>query len=98
MTEEGLGWMDRVRGESSPVVHLIYQHAVHGMVMGETPYNDGSVGFSQGTLEMGKSYNYTFQATPAGLSFYHGHFMDTMASGNRGINVVRKRPCNNPYA
>lgn len=66
--------------------------------MGTTPYNDGAVGFSQGPLESGDTYNYTFLATPAGTSFYHGHFMKTFASGNRGMNIVRKRPCNNPYA
>lgn len=68
------------------------------MLQAATPYNDGAVGFSQGVLDMGEAYNYTFVAEPAGLAYYHGHFMATMASGNRGLNVVRKRPCDNPYA
>lgn len=68
------------------------------MLQAATPYNDGTVGFSQGVINMSTTYNYTFVAEPAGTSFYHGHFMSTMASGNRGLNIVRKRPCDNPYA
>ena len=68
------------------------------MLQAATPYNDGAVGFSQGVLNMSESYTYKFVAEPAGLTYYHGHFMETMASGNRGLNLVRKRPCDNPYA
>jgi iron transport multicopper oxidase len=79
-------------------IHTFAPSQVHGMIQARTSYNDGAVGFSQGPLEPGQSYNYTFKAYPTGTTFYHGHFMENMASGNRGMNIVRKRPCDDPYA
>jgi FtsP/CotA-like multicopper oxidase with cupredoxin domain len=71
----------------------------HGMLFKNSLiYNDGGVGFSSGTMEMDTSYNIQFVAEPAGTTFYHGHAMNAQASGNRGVHIVRKRPCNDPYA
>lgn len=71
----------------------------HGMIFRNgLIYNDGAVGFSSGTMEMDSSYNIQFVAEPAGTTFYHSHAMNAQASGNRGVYIVRKRPCNDPYA
>jgi FtsP/CotA-like multicopper oxidase with cupredoxin domain len=60
--------------------------------------DDGTVGLTQGTIEPGQSYLYTFKARPAGATFYHGHYAKTFFQGNLGKLLVRKRPGNDPHA
>jgi len=71
----------------------------HGMLFGDGyNFNDGSIALTSGSQMPGSAYTYTFTANPAGTSFYHGHAMYCQGAGNRGMHIVRKTPCNDPYA
>lgn len=64
----------------------IHWHGIHPF---ETPWTDGAVGVSQGPIEPGQNFTYTFRAWPAGTHYWHSH-MDGMqsAKGIRGPFII----------
>ena len=45
----------------------------HGMYQRGTPYMDGAEGITQCPLPPLSTQTYTFEASPAGTHFWHGH-------------------------
>ena len=63
----------------------------HGMHQKDTPWMDG-VGFiSQSPIEPGASFDYLFNATPAGTHWYHSHVGAQRTDGLFGALIVREK-------
>eukprot|EP01047_Picozoa_sp_COSAG01_P042254 COSAG01_NODE_3679_length_5802_cov_347.111520_2_plen_310_part_00 len=76
----------RVRNNLISEALSIHWHGIHPF---ETPWTDGAIGVTQGPIEPGQNFTYTFRAWPAGTHYWHSH-MDGMqsAKGLRGPFIV----------
>lgn len=77
------------------VVNRLTSEAVtvhwHGMHQKDTPWMDG-VGFvSQSPIDAGATFDYIFNATPAGSHWYHSHVGAQRTDGLFGALIVREK-------
>jgi iron transport multicopper oxidase len=63
----------------------------HGILQRYTPDMDGAVGVSQCAIPPNYTMVYTFTATPAGTTWYHGHLLEQYTDGLFGPLIVRER-------
>ena len=63
----------------------------HGILQLDTPDMDGAIGLTQCAIPPNAEMIYTFQAQPAGTTWYHGHLLEQYTDGLYGPMIIRKR-------
>ncbi|KAK5122674.1 hypothetical protein LTR85_003937 [Meristemomyces frigidus] len=60
----------------------------HGILQKQTPFMDGTPGFTQCPIAPGSTFTYRFQADLYGTSWWHSHYSSQYASGMFGAMVI----------